>query len=413
MSPRSLDWRFAGVLMLVTAFGLLLRLYRLDRFGFWYDEGFSALMVELGDPAVWRLDDHPPLYYGVLWVWSHTGSSDVALRMLSVLCGVVTIPVVAALGAQLSSRTAGLWAALFLSILHIHVWYSREARMYGLMVLLFALGLLGLVRALDGARGGWVLYTVATGLLAVSHALGILHALVLMSLVWILAAPERSVRMGVWILASGIALLPFAAWFPFYITRAQQVVVNFWITHSSPLPPLFDTIRVFLGFGTDRLLVGAIPVLAALLVVLLGHRRSQRRPVVALILAYAAPMLILTLVSLLVRPLLIPRVLIPAVIPLVVLLGTLLDAWSPRRVWHHVAALVVALAMLIGTYVGWHSVAEPHHEWREASSYLQTVMSPADIVFFYVGRPRVGEPELAWRDLAARVTQLALDGALR
>jgi hypothetical protein len=71
------------------------------------------------------------------------------------------------------------------------------------------------------------------------------------------------------------------------------------------------------------------PVFAALIVVALAH--PKRRVVAALLVAYATPMVVLTLASLVVRPVLITRVLVPAAIPLVLLLGSLVDGPVSRR----------------------------------------------------------------------------------
>ena len=59
--------------------------------------------------------------------------------------------------------------------------------MYALMVLLFAVALLGLVMALRRERGGWTLYAAATALLTLSQGLAIVYALLLAGVYWILA----------------------------------------------------------------------------------------------------------------------------------------------------------------------------------------------------------------------------------
>jgi hypothetical protein len=63
--------------------------------------------------------------------------------------------------------------------------------MYALMVLLFALALLGLARAVDGARRGWLLYAIATALLTLSHGIRVAYALVAASVFWVLAPAEH------------------------------------------------------------------------------------------------------------------------------------------------------------------------------------------------------------------------------
>jgi mannosyltransferase len=396
------------LVVLITLGALVPRLLRLDRLGLWYDEGFSVLMIELADPAVWRLDEHPPLYYGLLWAWSALFSGDAWLRSLSALFGAATIPIVFAIGARLFSAAAGVWGAILLSLLHIHVWYSREARMYALMVFLFAVAVLGLVKAIRRERGGWFLYAVALALLTLSHALGIVHAVLLTGLYWILAPPPlRAETWRAWACASTAALLPFFLWLPLYLTRVAEVTAGFWIRLRSPWPPLLDTLRAFLGVGPDGWF-WVSPLVVILGAVAIGHSRASRRAVVALFVAYAAPMVALTIVSLLVKPVLISRVLLPAVVPLVLLLGSVVDVFPPRRRWHDAALVALAGVLVFGAFHGWRNVVGPHHEWREASAYLQRQAGSADTVFMFIGRPRSGEGERARLDLAARAGYLLL-----
>ena len=72
----------------------VLRGYRLDAQSLWYDEGVSAFMTTRGAAEIARAaaaDIHPPLYYWLLAAWTVPfGSSEVALRGLSVVAGTLT-----------------------------------------------------------------------------------------------------------------------------------------------------------------------------------------------------------------------------------------------------------------------------------------------------------------------------------
>lgn len=409
-SPRAVR-----LLLIVIVLGALVpRLVRLDRLGLWFDEGFSVLMVELANPLIWRADVHPPLYYALLWAWSKVASGDAWLRALSAVFGVAALPVVYALGARLFSRAAGLWAAAFLALLHMHIWYSREARMYALMVLLFSLALLGLTMAVRRERGGWTIYAAATAALTLTQALGIGYALLLAGVFWILAPdPVRSGLWRKWARATALALLPFAIWLPFYLSRVARVASEFWIKLESPWPPLLRTLRVLAVSAIplpEKVQAGGtiwvLPILGVLAVVALGHRRMGRRALLVLLTLYAAPIIGLTLVSLLVRPVLIPRVLLPVSIPLVLALGALVDAFPPRRLGHHAAALVLAGVLALGGFYGLWWVEGPHEDWRGASRFLQEAVGPTDTLFFSVGRLRRVDSPIARINIGAGVLQL-------
>ena len=73
-----------------------LRVYRLPAQSLWYDEGVSWYLTRMSWPAltVWTANDiQPPLYYYLLWLWVRlAGSSEYALRFLSVFFGTLTLP---------------------------------------------------------------------------------------------------------------------------------------------------------------------------------------------------------------------------------------------------------------------------------------------------------------------------------
>jgi 4-amino-4-deoxy-L-arabinose transferase-like glycosyltransferase len=414
------------VLAVIMLGALVPRLIHLDRLGFWYDEGFSVLMVELANPLIWRADVHPPLYYGLLWAWSTVASGDAWLRALSALFGVATLPVVYALGARLFSRAAGLWAATFLGLMYMHIWYSREARMYALMVLLFSLAFLGLVMALRREPGGWAIYTAAMAGLTLSQGLGIVYTLLLAGAYWILASdPVDSSLWRKWAGATALALLPFAIWLPFYLSRVGWITEGFWITLDSPWPPLIETLWGFavspipqpskalvpwLGIPGRWLgrLIWTVPIVGALAVVALGHRRTSRRPLLVLLALYVAPIIGLTIVSLLFRPILIPRVLLPVSIPMVLVLGALVDTFPPRRRLHHAAALVLAVILALASFYGLRYVRAPHQEWREASRFLQNSVGPGDTLFFSIGSGRRVDDPSARFNIGARTLRLLI-----
>src|ERR1700754_2875549 len=82
-----------GALVLLS---LLLRTRELG-VGFWIDEGPSVGIADrpFGDiPDALRLDGSPPLYYLLLHGWMRlAGTSEEAVRALSLLCALLAVPV--------------------------------------------------------------------------------------------------------------------------------------------------------------------------------------------------------------------------------------------------------------------------------------------------------------------------------
>lgn len=148
------SWWPLPALILLAA---LLRLGTLGEQSFWYDEAFTpvhVLRASLGATLhnVVHTENTPPLWYVIEWGVSRVlGSGVVALRLLSALAGIATVPVVWAIGCELQgppTRRAAVASAALVATSPLLVWYSQEARAYALFVLLASLALLCFVRAL-------------------------------------------------------------------------------------------------------------------------------------------------------------------------------------------------------------------------------------------------------------------------
>ena len=123
-----------------------LRLSTLDVQSFWYDEAYvpvHTLHASLGATleSVVKSENTPPLWYVLVWGWSRVfGTGEVALRLPSALAGIATVAVAWGIGHELAGRRAAIATAALVATNPLLVWYSQEARAYGLFV------------ALDGAR---------------------------------------------------------------------------------------------------------------------------------------------------------------------------------------------------------------------------------------------------------------------
>src|SRR5260221_14271890 len=91
---------------LILALGL--RLASINQ-SLWLDEATSALTTKMSFADFFGKfmpgDFHPPLYYILLRAWAAVfGSSEIALRSLSILFGVATIYVVYLIGKEFASK---------------------------------------------------------------------------------------------------------------------------------------------------------------------------------------------------------------------------------------------------------------------------------------------------------------------
>src|SRR5512139_1066895 len=106
---RSL-WSLAAILILAAA----ARFFQLDAQSFWNDEGTSARVSERSLPLITAAaigDIHPPLYYYALHFWRGlVGASELALRSLSAILGILLVWLIYWLGRQLLDEGTALIA---------------------------------------------------------------------------------------------------------------------------------------------------------------------------------------------------------------------------------------------------------------------------------------------------------------
>jgi mannosyltransferase len=123
----------------IIALALVLRLPGINE-SIWYDELWSTRVILDSVEALMRVvatDPHPPFYSAVMFVWIRLfGDTEVSLRILPLICGLLTILLTARLAAAYGGTRAALVAALVLAISPPHIWYSQEARQYSLLLLL-------------------------------------------------------------------------------------------------------------------------------------------------------------------------------------------------------------------------------------------------------------------------------------
>ena len=125
------------MIWLILLVALLIRLISLDQ-SLWLDEAINVLATQnysfIGMITEYAKGDfHPPGFFILSWFWTRIfGISETAIRIPSVIFGLVTIYFIFLTGVKLHSKKLGWLCALLLSINPLHIYYSQEARMYSL-----------------------------------------------------------------------------------------------------------------------------------------------------------------------------------------------------------------------------------------------------------------------------------------
>lgn len=263
--------------LLVVAIGGLLAAAIVLRFwtrsDLWFDEALSVNIARLplGKIAgALRHDGHPPLYYYLLHGWIELfGIGDVAVRALSGVFSVATLPLAWLAGRRIGGKRVAWLAVIVIATSPFAFRFATEARMYSMVMFLVLAGYLALRNALEEPALPWLaLVAVITAALALTqywdlYLLGLVGAAIL---VRALRAPERADRRTArWVLvAMAVGSVAFLAWLPVFVEQLAHTGTP-WGEAQFPWVVLPRTLIAFAGTDQD----GEAFVLALLLLLLL------------------------------------------------------------------------------------------------------------------------------------------------
>ena len=244
----------ATVLVLLVA--VVLRFW--TRSDLWLDEALTVDIARLPlhqIPSFLRRDGAPPLYYVLLHFWMGAfGQSDLAVRSLSGVIGLATVPLVWLAGRRVGGRT-GAWAAvLLIATSPFAVRYDTETRMYALVALLTVCGFLALDRVLVRPRP-WNLVAVAavTGLLLYTHYWSIY--LIATTFGWLAfqawrgrPAWRRHARFAMGAMVVGG--LTFVPWIPIFLYQSAHTGTP-WATPAN-FAAMVNAVASFAGGSTNQ-----------------------------------------------------------------------------------------------------------------------------------------------------------------
>ncbi|HTD58291.1 MAG TPA: glycosyltransferase family 39 protein, partial [Solirubrobacteraceae bacterium] len=319
------------------------------------------------------------------------GSGEVALRLLSALAGIATVPVAWAIGCELAGRRAALVTAALVASSPLLVWYSQEARAYALLVLFASLALLCFVRALhDPSVRRLAAFALAASLALLTHYFAVF--LLVPMVVWLLwSAPVPRVMAAVALPAIvGAALIP--------LILAQGGHGTQWIgqwalagrLEAIPQYYLTGYTGASLGHGIELLVLAVIlaGVIHGLWCTL--TEREERGASIVLT-AAAAGVLLPIVLALLDVDYLAPRNLVAAMVPVSALLAIVIAA---RRTGH-VGLCLATLLVLVFTALtidvdlsprlqrgDWHGVADVLRSGRYDRAITTVELGAAPLEYY-------------------------------
>lgn len=206
MSRMRVEKIFLLLLILMAA---SLRWYRLTAQDIWGDEAFSIWLSQqpLNVVIAGASDTHPPFYPFLLFLWLPlAGSTAFATRTLSVLIGILAIPLVFVLAKRLTQRTRVKWfATILMTVSPLMIYYSQETRMYELVAVLALASTYFVLRNHPGA------YLIST-LLAIYTHYSAFFVLVAQNMFALIRLRHQRATLVRWLGLQGLLVAAYVPW---------------------------------------------------------------------------------------------------------------------------------------------------------------------------------------------------------
>ncbi len=210
------------MIIFILILALVLRIISLNQ-SLWLDEAINVLAAK--NNSLWGMitqyaavDFHPPGYFIILWGWIRLfGFSEIAVRLPSVVFGVLTVFLTYLIGNKLSKRL-GLLAAFILAINPLHVYYSQEARMYSLAAFLVCLNFLLFIRLFKEEKVNYFTLILSNLLVLTSDYLAYL---IFPAQLFFLLINKNKKILKKWIISFITSLTFWIIWVPVFINQLK------------------------------------------------------------------------------------------------------------------------------------------------------------------------------------------------
>jgi len=378
-----------ALLAVIIAIGVYLRFDALGQPSYWLDEvlGDQLTTNALAQPW-WRWligfeAEHGPLYYATQFATRIAGRDEFAGRLAAALFGLMTIPLtwLAARGAagsqpaeplrRAESAPLHLAAAALLALSPLHVYYSREARPYALLMLLTAALLIELLRDDSPWRFSVVLaamlYTSAVAAPVVAAA----------AVVAYFASARRRLAIPAILATVAFLLLYRSAPHAAADVPAPELDATFFMTVVRAL-----TVS---AFGADIRGRAVIALCVFALIGAIAMTRRNRRGAFIVITMTVLPILFAVGTLKLFGHWFATRYICASVIGFVILAGAGIAALA-SIITRRREALTVAVTLIIVVAIGWQTWDTARREpfqkldWRRVAAAIARVAKPGDLV---------------------------------
>ena len=395
-----------GVVLVLTAISAYLRT-RFISGQFWMDEAITTGVSShsLGSiPGILRHDGNPPLFYLLLHGWmSVFGTSESATHGLSLLFGLLTVPVGMWAGWSLFGRRAGVMAAVLFAFNAWLTYYAQETRMYELMALLGVIATTAFLHAFVFRRRAYVIvFAAALTAMLYTHTWGLFFfvgALIALIPAYVVSEDRRALvrDAALAFVGAGILYLP---WVPNLIYQAAHTAAPWSRAPRFGAPVLIS--RQLLGGDRVTLVLFSAVVVGCWSLFAKRMRRTPEAVALFTLISLGLATLAVAWIASQANPAFVPRYFAPVVASIL-----LIAAFGSARA----GAFGILAVFLSAVFLINPGAAAPSTKsnMRDISGEFSPLLHPGDLVV-------VGQPEqttLAWYYLPAGLRYANTMGPVR
>lgn len=376
-------------LIAILFIGAVLRFYKLDFQSAWLDEIHT---LNEANPRLNFLDVYqnimtaeqmPPLYFYTIYIlFKVFGYSVFIARTYSAVIGLASLFAIYKLGEQLENKRTGLIASLLLSVNFFHLFYSQEARPYGLLLFFTIVSFYYLVKFIKNPNRLHAIYFgVTAGFMILSHFFGLFVLLAqcfLLGLFLLLADKKNRVSFLIHSCLSGVVII--ILFIPaIQIFLKVSDIKTFWIPPTD-VNTILQIFKDFCGNSGYVMILAGIALLYYF-ILLLTHKSDKNEAkettlnnrwfgFVILISWIVVVLAIPILRSYLVVPMIISRYFIVILPPLLVLISIAISNCRPTIIRTIFVLLFVAATMYEYVYFTNYYKAISKAQFREVSQFV-------------------------------------------
>lgn len=401
-----------GVIAAIAAYvGLVLT--HISTWSIWFDEAFTAYIVRFNYAEIARYtatDVHPPLYYWVVKAWTSVwGTSELAFRSFSMVCGALTIVVAFVLLRKLFGKSVAVLGAWCMALSPMFIRYGEEARMYTMVAVIVFAATYMLVRATEtNARKYWVWYGVLIALGMWTHYFAALAWLAHWVWRWVSLRVVDRVKgkelrrrffTESWIWTHVLAIGIFLVWAPFMLRQLGIIQMGFWIPSVSvhTFTNYFTNVLFYLNQDQVLSWLAMLYVLVVGLTAVLLYRtykgmtkRSDRKHLLLFMsLAFTPPVLLFVASMPPLKSSFVERYLIPAIAALMVLIAIVIV--RTFRQGHRYQAIFLSILLIISFAIGINRV----YYYGNYNKTNGTSIRTKELIAAMTAQAKPGEPFIA------------------